>query len=134
MAEVTPIQKAEEVKRLKEQGLKVAMVGDGVNDGPALALADVSFTLGSGTDLAKEVSSITIVNGDLSKVLQAFRLSHLVMRVVKQNLFAAFFYNAFSIPIAAFGLLSPMLAGMAMALSSVSVVLNSYRLKLMMRN
>jgi len=134
LAEVTPIQKAEEVKRLKEQGLKVAMVGDGVNDGPALALADVSFTFGSGTDLAKEVSSITIVNGDLSKVLQAFRLSHLVMRVVKQNLFAAFFYNAFSIPIAAFGLLSPMLAGMAMALSSVSVVLNSYRLKLMMRN
>jgi len=134
LAEVTPIQKAEEVKRLKEQGLKVAMVGDGVNDGPALALADVSFTLGSGTDLAKEVSSITLVHGDLSKVLQALRLSHLVMRVVKQNLFAAFFYNTFSIPIAAFGLLSPMLAGMAMALSSVSVVLNSYRLKLMMRN
>lgn len=134
LAEVTPQQKAEEVSRLKAQGLRVGMVGDGVNDGPALALADVSFTVGSGTDLAKEISSITLVYGDLSKVTQALQLSHLVMKVIKQNLFCAFLYNTLSIPIAAFGLLNPMIAGAAMALSSVSVVMNSYRLKMMIRD
>ncbi len=134
LAEVTPSQKAEEVKRLKAQGLQVAMVGEGVNDGPALALADVSFTLGSGTDLAKEVASVTLLHGDLRQVSQSLKISHQVMRVIKQNLFSAFFYNTFSIPIAAFGLLNPMVAGLAMALSSLSVVLNSLRLKAIIRD
>jgi len=134
MAEVTPDQKAEEVKKLKAQGHQVAMIGDGVNDGPALALADVSFTLGTGTDLAKEVASITLVHGDLRQVTQALRISHLVMRVIKQNLFSAFFYNVISIPLAALGFLNPMIAGLAMAFSSISVVLNSYRLKGLIKN
>lgn len=129
LAEVTPMQKAEEVKRLKLLGHQVAMVGDGVNDGPALAVADVSFTLGSGTDLAKEVASMTLLHGDLDQVAVALRMSHQVMKVIRQNLWAAFFYNTVSIPIAALGLLNPMVAGLAMALSSISVVLNSLRLK-----
>jgi Cu+-exporting ATPase len=131
LSDVTPMQKAEEVKRLKNQGFKVAMVGDGVNDGPALALADVSFTLSSGTDLAKEVASITLLHGDLRQLMLALKMSHHVMRIIKQNLFAAFFYNTVSIPIAAVGLLNPMVAGLAMAMSSVSVVLNSLRLKVL---
>jgi len=131
LSDVTPMQKAEEVKRLKNQGFKVAMVGDGVNDGPALALADVSFTLSSGTDLAKEVASITLLHGDLRQLMLALKMSHQVMRIIKQNLFAAFFYNTVSIPIAALGLLNPMVAGLAMAMSSVSVVLNSLRLKVL---
>lgn len=129
LAELTPHQKAEEIKRLKSEGHRVAMVGDGVNDGPALALADVSFTLGSGTDLAKEVASITLLQGDLRQVPVALEMGHQVMRVIKQNLFFAFFYNTLSIPLAALGLLNPMIAGLAMALSSISVVLNSLRLK-----
>ncbi|MFM8312815.1 MAG: HAD-IC family P-type ATPase, partial [Deltaproteobacteria bacterium] len=129
LSDVTPTQKADEVKRLKSEGYCVAMVGDGVNDGPALAMADVSFTLGSGTDLAKEVASMTLLHGDLRQVSLALRISHQVMKVIKQNLFAAFIYNVLSIPIAALGLLNPMVAGMAMALSSISVVLNSLRLK-----
>ena len=129
LAELTPHQKAEEIKRLKSEGHRVAMVGDGVNDGPALALADVSFTLGSGTDLAKEVASITLLQGDLRQVPVALEMGHQVMRVIKQNLFSAFFYNTLSIPLAALGLLNPMIAGLAMALSSISVVLNSLRLK-----
>ncbi len=133
LSEVTPSQKAEEVKRLKQLGHHVAMVGDGVNDGPALALADVSFTLGSGTDLAKEVASMTFLSGNLEQVAVALRMSHQVMRVIRQNLWAAFFYNTISIPIAAMGLLNPMVAGLAMALSSVSVVLNSLRLKGLIR-
>ncbi|MFM8313096.1 MAG: heavy metal translocating P-type ATPase [Deltaproteobacteria bacterium] len=133
LSEVTPSQKAEEVKRLKQLGHHVAMVGDGVNDGPALALADVSFTLGSGTDLAKEVASMTLLSGNLEQVAVALRMSHQVMRVIRQNLWAAFFYNTISIPIAAMGLLNPMVAGLAMALSSVSVVLNSLRLKGLIR-
>jgi Cu+-exporting ATPase len=131
LSDVTPMQKAEEVKRLKTQGFKVAMVGDGVNDGPALALADVSFALSSGTDLAKEVASITLLHGDLRQLMLALKMSHQVMRIIKQNLFAAFFYNTVSIPIAALGLLNPMVAGLAMAMSSVSVVLNSLRLKVL---
>ncbi|MBM4303117.1 MAG: copper-translocating P-type ATPase [Deltaproteobacteria bacterium] len=133
MCEVTPTEKAEEVKRLQKMGYAVAMVGDGVNDGPALAVADVSFTLGGGTDLAKEVASMTLLKGELKQVVVALRLSHHVMRVIWQNLWAAFFYNTLSIPIAAFGLLNPMVAGLAMALSSVSVVLNSLRLKGLIR-
>lgn len=132
LSDVTPIQKAQEVERLKAQGLKVVMVGDGVNDGPALALADVSVTLASGTDLAKEVASITLLHGDLRQVFLALQMSHQVMRVIRQNLFAAFFYNTVSIPIAALGLLNPMVAGLAMAMSSVSVVLNSLRLKVLL--
>jgi Cu+-exporting ATPase len=91
----------------------------------------VSFTLSSGTDLAKEVASITLLHGDLRQLMLALKMSHQVMRIIKQNLFAAFFYNTVSIPIAALGLLNPMVAGLAMAMSSVSVVLNSLRLKVL---
>ena len=129
MAEVMPDQKAAMVQRLKREGKKVGMVGDGINDAPALAAADVGFAIGSGTDIAMEASDITLMQGDLMGVVAGVDLSKTVMRKIRQNLFWAFFYNILGIPLAALGFLSPIVAGAAMAFSSVSVVSNTLLLR-----
>lgn len=129
IAEVLPEDKAEKVKALQAQGRKVAMVGDGVNDAPALALSDIGIAIGTGTEVAIEAADVTILGGELTLIPEAIKLSHATIRNVKQNLGFAFGYNVIGIPFAALGLLAPWIAGLAMALSSVSVVSNALRLK-----
>ena len=129
IAEVVPEQKADQIKLLQQMDKNVAMVGDGVNDAPALAVADIGMAIGTGTDVAIEAADITLMRGDLHSVADSVQLSAKTMRNIKQNLFFAFVYNTASIPIAAVGLLAPWVAGAAMAFSSVSVVSNALRLQ-----
>jgi Cu+-exporting ATPase len=129
IAEVLPEQKADKVKEIQLQGKKAAMVGDGINDAPALATADIGIAIGTGTEVAIEAADVTILGGDLLLIPKAIKMSQATIKNIRQNLFWAFAYNSAGIPIAAVGLLAPWVAGAAMAFSSVSVVANSLRLK-----
>ncbi|KAB8129002.1 copper-translocating P-type ATPase [Gracilibacillus oryzae] len=129
IAQVLPEEKADKVKEIQDRGKKVAMVGDGVNDAPALAIADIGIAIGTGTEVAIEAADVTILGGELLLIPKAIKISHATIKNIRQNLFWAFGYNTAGVPIAALGLLAPWVAGAAMALSSVSVVSNSLRLK-----
>ncbi|UCG36502.1 MAG: HAD-IC family P-type ATPase [Candidatus Bathyarchaeota archaeon] len=129
LAEVLPDQKVKEIQRLQEDGEIVAMVGDGINDAPALTAANVGVAIGTGTDIAIESADVTLVRGKLSSVVTAVKLSRATFRKIKQNLFWAFFYNAAAIPLAMLGLAHPVLAEIAMATSSVTVVTNANLLR-----
>lgn len=129
IAEVLPEGKADEIRKLQEHGKKVAMVGDGINDAPALAIADIGMAIGTGTDVAMEAADITLIRGDLNSIADAIFISKKTIRNIKQNLFWALAYNTLGVPVAALGFLAPWLAGAAMAFSSVSVVLNALRLQ-----
>lgn len=129
LGDVLPENKLEQIRAFQQKGIITGMAGDGVNDAPALAQADVSFAMGTGSDSAKETADITLVQGDLMNVYRAINLSKKTYRIIKQNLFWAFFYNSLGIPLAALGMLNPMIAALAMSFSSVFVVSNSLRLK-----
>jgi Cu+-exporting ATPase len=129
IAGVLPQEKADVVKEIQKENREVGMVGDGINDAPALAQANIGFAVASGTDVTIETSSVTLMRSDLTQVVDAIELSKATLRIIKLNLLWAFLFNVIAIPVAAIGLLNPMIAAAAMAFSSVFVVTNSLRLK-----